>query len=477
VHRAALYVMRILVWGAGLLIILYVIFMNTTPFDTVRIVTDQDKEFTTIGPASRIEKSDGFTSLLDDPTYFSIKAMVPFDNAVAKIIFKNSDEHEFSVGFKDQESWHYDKQILDSPLMNSLEWERVGDGPYLYQKTPAYSSPNELLENPPLDKTIGLYDFDSSILANEVTSVEDYKPSKETTIINTPIRGSAVMYAYLKDEMFDMTFTKRDLNWYAEPDVTNIKIYKHQDIVFEATIDDDGNASENKSIGAAQSVQIRNPGPELPEQGIYKIVIDSSSDSAVTSISTNLHKLVFEGPLFLINNREVYGTLASKTTPTVLTTNANKVSIITAHGQALQTVTDGVQDVMIDEVRQTYYLESSALQTTLTFPKSDITVNGIGNFSFNSEQFFKPSRYKLLSLQSPEDFDNVDYVLTNYRKPENVGDGWKQTERTFLLKTAIIEKGKLSWLLSAPGLKEFNGSVDVKSFEMSLYREGWWGKQ
>jgi hypothetical protein len=141
------------------------------------------------------------------------------------------------------------------------------------------------------------------------------------------------MYVYLNHEPFNMSFTKQDLNWYSDPDAAKISVYKGKDKVFDATIDDDGNSTSNQKPGFKQTVNIKNPGPGLPESGVYKIVIDAPDDSIITNITTNLHKIVFEGPLYVADNRAVYGGIP-KTNPTKLVTNAQSISFRSDHNQS-----------------------------------------------------------------------------------------------------------------------------------------------
>ncbi|MBW3538347.1 hypothetical protein KY386_02550 [Candidatus Parcubacteria bacterium] len=357
--------------------------------------------------------------------------------------------------------------------MNRLTWSSIGGGPYLYQKEPEFDSLESFLQNSPENKVIGTYDYDPAALTQNVR-LPDYRPALKETVIDTPLRGRTVMYVYLDNEPFKMKLTKRDLNWYADPDVMNIKVYKQQDVVLEATIDDDGNDTDNRRVGLPQEVELANPGPGLPEAGVYKIVIDAPGDTALTRLETNLHKIVFEGPIYPVANKEVYGGLVEQTKPTNLVTDAPAVSFVTYH-QALQDVTVGGQMVNINQPQQAVKAANPGGQAAVTIPKSDVVVNGIGYFAFTPEQFFTPTPYKILPIRDAKDLEQVDYVLTNYQKPRQEGE-WLVAEREFDLSDAVIQKGKLSWLISAPGLKENNRTIEIKSIEMTLTKKGWWGR-
>jgi hypothetical protein len=275
----------------------------------------------------------------------------------------------------------------------------------------------------------------------------------------------------LSHEPFNMTLTKRDLNWQNDPDAVKISVYKGKDKVFDATIDDDGNSSNNRNAGQPQSVEIKNPGPGLPEAGVYKIIIDTPGDSMITNITTNLHKLAFEGPLYVADNHEVYGDIVAKTKPTLLTTNAQSLSFRSDHEQS-KTATIGKQVININKPNQVFNAISTTPTTNVIVPSSDMIINGTGYFAFNPDQFFVPTPYKILPINSAEDIDQADYILTDYKTPTHQGE-WLVAEREFDLHDAAIQKGQLSWLINAPGLKENKRTVEYKSIEMTLTKKGW----
>jgi hypothetical protein len=328
---------------------------------------------------------------------------------------------------------------------------------------------------PPTNKVIGTFDYNFPT-SNTVT-IPGYRPATQDTVINIPLRGETIMYAYLDNEPFHLTVTKQDLNWYADPDVVNIKVYKDNDVVAQGIIDDDGNASSNHVIGPPQSVTINNPGGGNAESGVYKIVIDSTSDSVITRIQTNLHKLVFQGPIYPVDNSKVYGDLATGVNPTKLYSDVPTVSVQTYHS-ASQSVLVGPQLLPIAAGQAANVSgPTGATETSLVpivIPKSDAVINGVGYFSFTPDEFFAPTPYKILPLTDQTDLSQVDYIITNYPgAPKQLGGGWEEQTLNFDLSNAVTQKGKLSWLISAPGLKENGRSIEIKSIDMTLTKKGW----
>jgi hypothetical protein len=451
----------------------YILFANTSPFNITRKYVSDDKAALALGPKNRVETVNGVNKQIDNLIYLSSKMPFSFDHAQVKTIFKNQDnDQQILLGYHDQEAWHYNTQVLDYPPLNNLNWPKVGSGPYLYQKYPNYKTVNEFISHPPQNKVVGIFDYPDydSLQAN--LSIPNYQPSKAKISINVPLRGKTIMYVYLNNEPFNMSLTKQDLNWYSDPDVAKISVYKDKDKVFDATIDDDGNSTDNHKPGFKQTVNIKNPGPGLPESGVYKVVVDAPLDSLITNITTNLHKLAFEGPIYVAENQAVYGEIVKKTNPTILTTNAQLLNFRSDHEQSNTAMVD-MQTIKITQPNQVVNSTNPKPSAAITIPSSDMIVNGSGYIAFSPDQFFSPTPYKILPMNSAEDINQVDYILTNYPgAPEHNGD-WLVATRDFDLHDAVVTKGQLSWVLETPSLKENKHTVEYKQIEMTLSKKGW----
>jgi hypothetical protein len=462
-------------WTLALGVLAYLAFMNTVPFPiTFHYTASDTKKMSKPGPATRVSAvPDGVFTQNGNPVYFVSAMPFQFDHATVQLKFRNPNpDQTISLGFKDRPEWHYQTNVISAPFLDAFTWPKVGSGPYLYQKTAEYKSVDEFLKNPPQNKIVGTYDLDAAELAAETPPPESYRAAGQDTHIAIPLRGKTTFYVYLENEPFKLKITKRDLNWYADPDTMKITIYKGKTIVMTATIDDDGNAKDDKRPGGSQTIELKNPGPGLPESGVYKIVVDASRDSVLTELTTNLHKIAFEGPLYPVSNREVYGRVGGNPAPTVLYANADHVSVSASHASSLQTIYAGAQTVPLTAVNQPVSIGNQE-DSQITIPKSDAVINGAGYFAFSKDQLFAPTRYKLVQVQSAADLQNVDYLLTSYAPPNKLDDGWFQAEKTFDLKDAVTENDKLSWVISAPGLEENKRMINLKDIELDMSRQGW----
>lgn len=454
-------------------IALFVMVANTVPLTIWDHFVMDGKGISSLSPANRVEYEKDFTRLKNDIVYFNSKHTKSYEEGSIRVKYRNPSSQELWVGFKDQDSWHYDQALLDSPLMNNAGMTAVGDGPYLYQKTKKYDSVSDFWKNPPSTSVVGIYNYTTDISKIHPVKVADYKPAKVETVLTTPLRGKFTMYAYLDKEPFMMSFVKKDLNWEAGPDETRISVYKDQQRVLVAAITDDLNVTNNKKVGGNQEVALKNPGPELPESGVYRIVVEQPGDAVISSIRTNLHKIVFDSPVWIAGNKEVYGPITAKTAETSLYSSGGNVSFQVFHDAARQTVSAGKQSVKADTFGKEYPLQALQYQDKIAFPKSDAYINSAGVLAFSADSLFMPFPFRTQTITTAGDIQKVDYILSSYSGPPKKEGDWSVAERGFDLRLAKPNGNKLSWIFRSPGLQSNNQSMDISEVELLVKKEGW----
>lgn len=458
----------------------YTFLNNITPFGITVFATLQEnnERISDLGPKNRVTteiiSGEKLTKLNHDLIYFSTEMPFQFDQATVKLTFQNSaPDQTVSLGFQDQENWHYATKPFDIPLLNSLSWNHTGKNPVLYQKEQIFESVDNFFADLPKNAFIGTYEYELDETKASSIKLADYAPQSQGTIIDTPLRGRHVFYTYLENEPFTFTIEKQDLNWYEDPDPMIVKIYKDAALVFQATAEDDGITDNSRKSQTPQMIQIKNPGPDLPESGVYKIIIDANTDTVIKRISTNLHKIVLQGPLFPAGNHEVYPTVVDQTIPTNLYTNALTLSAITYHTAGRQTILAGEKAIPLDTIKTDHLFTPKETFTNVTLPKNDIVLNGFqGYFAFSENQFFLPANYHTVPITKKEDLQLVDYVVADYTPSQSTG-AWKTNERTFNLENAFIKDGRLKWLIKAPKLQENNHTLIIKDIEITFHKKPW----
>lgn len=467
------FITRIVLSAIAFMVFEYVLLFTVNPF-TIRITKTLEKGISPLGPSDRILHTEIYGDELQiinhDLTYFTTKEAKGFNAANIKITYKNNDpDQELLVGYRDELEWHYSLKPVDLPLIDRLGWTRLGSGQrILYQRDNHYSSVAEFMANPP-EEPIGMYHYEPDLSSIRLSG---YTPVQRTTTVPIPLRGKHTLYAYLENEPFSLQLEKQDLNWYEGDDSLTVKIYYQNELVYEKTLTDDGILTSDRTPGKLQTLQINNPGPELPESGVYKILLEASSDSIIKSFTTNLHQFVLASPVFLAGNTRSYKDLVSQTLPVSLLTNSSDVRALTVHAEGLQTIHVGTSSVSLKEVAKEETIATNSAMTTLVVPESDVIIRGDGYFAFAREQFFVPTGFShTTTIKNTSDTENISYILTSDYYPPRVSDRWKEQEVSFTLDNAVFNNDSLSWVLHAPNLKAKNGALMIKKIEVDLFKK------
>lgn len=474
-HDTVTFISRFAFWSLGFVLLEYVVLMAIAPFGSVKVVSNgQVKGISDLRPTNRVETEilDGqkIFHQISELTYFTVPVSRAYDSAEVTVTYQNPwEDQDLFLGVRDQTDWHYQLKLFDAPTINNLQWSHVGEHPTLYQRNEMYGSVSDFLGMANDQTIIGLYNYDAGNFVNTKFGLDGYLAATEQTYIDTPLRGKHVLYAYVQNEPFELTVSKQDLNWHDGEDVATIDIFKDSDEVYRGTIGDDGITDGSRNVSPPQSITITNPGPGLPENGVYKIVIDCTGDTVITSMRTNLHKLIVDGPIYPIQNHQSYPFLFPKTAATQLYTNSAYITALTLHNEATQSVMINDIALPVTETRQLVATLSGTTDiSTVTIPKSDLIVNGIpGFFAFRPDQYFMPFTHATYQISQPQETSLVDYLIADYVPSQSDGD-WKTSTITFDLSHAVIKDGKLDWMIRAPKIDELGRSVTIKNIQVLL---------
>lgn len=458
-------------------IITFISLSNIEPFGiTIQYAMGEDTtDISQLGPRNRVQtitvNGQQANKVTDDLVYFNTNMPFNFDSAIVKVWYQNPNpDQNFSLGFQDQSEWHYTIKPLDAPFLNSLTWTKTGSNPVLYQRNKTYNSVSAFLKNPPKYSIIGTYEYDSFDGGIDQTHLASYKPQKKDTVISTVLRGSQTLYVYLDHEPLHLSFEKQDLNWYPGPDPVTVNVYKGNDLVYQVTSLDNKISTSSAKISPPKTVDVNNPGPGLPDSGVYKIVIVANDDTIIKNIRSNLHKIVFSGSLFLAGNSDAYRGAVASTSATTLYTNALSLSATTYHPAGEQQILVGNQTLNLSALQIPQIITPQENITKIIIPKNDVVLNAFeGYFAFSPDQLFSPTKYYTLPITTSDDASLANYILTDYSPPlqEN---GLLLNEQTFNLHTAYIQNNQLSWVIELPHLKENHHTIFIKDIQVTFHK-------
>jgi hypothetical protein len=446
-------------------IFIYVLYKNFPIFGDYVVLSEG--QISDLSPSDRLIKYPEPVAQVSDFVYFKTKSK-GYDRAKISITFKSENpDQEIHLGFKDRGIWHYSTKPAYLPLLEYHDWKKTGVETKLLQKTVTYDSVESLLRNPPKDDVVGEYHLKRD---NSINVLAAYTPKKEMTVVNQPLRGSHTFYTYLNDEPFALTVEKQDLNWYEGEDSLEISVYKGDILVSQKIIRDDGVHDTSGAVMPTQKENVNYSGGN-PENGVYKVVLNTNADTVIKSITSSFSKIVFEGGVYPIGGSGIYDPQISGQVPPTVYSDSIKINFTTQHNPSFQDVFINDVSFSVNQINIPMTFVSNNNQNTITVPNGDVKIESMGFFAFHEDQYFTPFIYKKFQIKNIEDLNNVNYVLTDYAQPYNLEDGWKTAELEYDLDSAYYSKGELSWMIRSPDLKKNGGKVFIKDLKVELRKD------
>ncbi len=430
-------------------IILYIIYMNITPFGgttehkiDIGEESDMKKDSAYLaGPLERItgpltEGQTNYRDLTHSLVYFNLPAnsIYPDSGIELKIRYKVSPANSTKIllGGKDTDEWHYRYMTLYNPSDKYLQdhYPHMQECSAVY----LYSTENIILDCPGMINSLGsaLYPNEPVLAKNfdKSRAMTTYEPSgKNSTLFNYSLRGDHTFYTYINNNKLDLKIQKYDQNWYNGSDVLNIRIYGPDNALFaNLTIEDDSIGEKTGESGPIQEESYH----FTAQKGTYRIVLDDLSvgaDVITKSIEISSGKLVFENRIFTLDPSEFH-------TKAVL---PSEIRFTTYHEPFTQDIYLDNRIVSVDNPATTYtaYLMEGA--RTITIPKGDIIMQSDNYYSPDADSYFEPYRYSF------RDYDTYMSLLqkNNTQITETViAETGNQTIRGELINTLDFTQSK-----------------------------------
>jgi hypothetical protein len=490
-----------IVWIIALMLAVFIlVWLKIVPSGKITYFWNSDF-ISKLSPAERMNGN----KIIGDPVYFSLRVPRRFEKAKLTVKFKNNLP-TLQGGIKggrevisileagllmDKKVWNYDLKPLDNSILDNLinKWNSVRSGDLLLlQREKKFSSVEDFLKSPLLYK-----EGQGEVLPADKIAAYNYSLKQEfllpnykaTTIPKTlcrPIQGAYQFYTYIKDEDLSFDFQFQDLNKNDDSDQVDAIVYYGGEEIYKDTLPDDGGARRNLKLFLAN----------LPE-GVYKISLRANNDIITRTITTPQSKITFINKVVLADTPEVscgrnlFTNSRTLQFQTVLSDRLGQIKIIPwkttpnlslggGGGVVIPPLPEGGQGGVGDikvAISETYKQFSTKeilpAFSEVVMPADGITVSGDGLFSFSPDQFFNPE-IKKVDENFDADREGVDFIIAKYTPPAPEGE-WFEASADFDLTNAYKENNKHSFLISIPGLraedKTLNG-VEVGEIKIEL---------
>ena len=424
----------------------FLLFKNFQP--TGAIVVDlKENSSVELSPSERIVENNEIKELSGGLVYFDSIVPERANYAKLRVWFKDNfpELSKFSIGIKDKKEWSYAyKKIFET----------------------GYDKPTFTPENIPEE-----FEFESKVY-NPLGIELNNEPKLEVESINekiiqTAIRGKHEFYAYLNGYLY-FEVEKRDLNWYDGEDELKIKLYKDEDLLDTAIIEDDGITIKNQNFSRRQEGILTY---ENLEEGVYRIELDNNDDMIITKIKTNAAKMV--SPRIFLADNEAYD-LRNKNITIHAYLHDSVLHIVTYHKEGLQKVRVNNQEFNFDIQDKGITLNFTHGFNFINLEKGDVILSGNKGsfFSFDEESYFHPILFYETNNPKEADYIIIEEIPENNVKEE---DGWLNTETWFNLNEAYInEKRELSFVFNTPHLNKNetkNFTIPIKKIQIEYFRE------
>jgi len=476
----------------GLLIIIFLAFRFLTPFGAVvsyqfNSILNRDKLSKIKGAEETSSFSPSQTGVLQIPQQtirqnivtFNLKLITkPIEGVWVNLKFKGNPK-EIKIGVRGSEKEKYQYLPLYNQILNSLTWGQTSEGKTTFwQREKKYPDLSGLISKPPVsdDIRIASYFFDPS----DIVMKESGQSSQNNLKIEKTLRGTHTLLVKVDKKPLLLTVSKQDANAYKGEDNLSIQIYdSRQNKLAEQLIPDDGVIDSGGLRMAAQKSDIK---IDDIKSGIYKIVLQDMTENAdvrIKSVEVNQPSLVFQAPVFVVDEK-----------PTILWTNSKKITMSTPHNGGVQTVKlDGKNDLKVEKEGKAFSFDltsdSASMLHKLEIPKNDLNINGDGYFAFSQESFFNPEPIKTVDLSKVIDINKIDFIIANYQpakksssaKATGDKDGeWYIAQAYFDPKDIKIDEDKLYFSLESPELNSYGGEIVIDSLEVTVKKPGWFSK-
>ncbi len=451
-----------IIWILGLaVLVIALLWLAIAPFGTITYHTDflsRDYFIGRLTPVDRLAGREGedARTITSEPVYFSLFTPRPFRRAIVTVEY-DKPVAQLELGIRrDAVVWNYEKKPLSIEALDVLAADPrtlSEDTTLLWQKKKTYTSVEDFRSALPSVDQYASYDF--PLIAPY--RISDYSVSSKAKSYNLSARGNYIMNIYSGGEAIDMTFFVYDLNLSKDPDPISVVVYDTKGtVVTEAELADDVGAERVTS--PLRNFQIKST---ALNPGAYRLEFKAGDDIITDQIETRQNRFSFANRLWLAN---------AKRKNIVIYTDVSDLIAQTSAAAGKQTLSFEGERLSVSETYTQFkssLADRSRRLKTIILERDDLILAGDGAFAFSPDTFINPSpRQFSTSIENA----GVDFIIARYEPQTGL-----RRSASFDLSSAYREKGAYSFLLSAPGIEDVSGGLEIRSISVQLEGETLFG--
>lgn len=387
--------------------------------------------------------------VVDDPVYFNALVPGPYETVDLTVEFRPIGQPLLEIGMiHDLEGKDLEMRPLYFSGLQTDAW-RKGE----FRGKVGYVRKDKPLARLGDAEPQGLALWNSSS-----TPIALRDPIAEEIVQSVSLRGSHDFYFVPTDEL-KVTFKLQAANRQKGNDLAAFRVFCGDEEIDQQAFTASGSQDERMGKQFEHTISVR-PAKDC----VYRISFKASDDVFIRSIKTPSRRWVV-GPRLVFGDTVGYSTTTAEG---LVWTNSRHIVAETFHKEGLQEISFGP---LKPKIKKTHTLVRADRTdddrlVQLKAPQGDMRFVGDGYFAFRPDAFFEPKPRRLTD-GTDLDAERIDAVLTDYTRPEDLGDGWYRSTFRFALNPTL---DRLRFVLSAPGVVARSAAVDVRRIKLEYRR-------
>lgn len=455
--RIARHVLLALPWLAAACALAWLFLWRFPPtgiFVAERVGLDPNPWIFSFLPADRTEPrpEEGAVRIVGDPVYLNVQSPGPYPKAEVEIDYRPLRQPllEFgpSVGAGLDLRPMYAEELASTAFVPAEAGGRSG---FVRQGTPA----SRLMDPDPS----GLATWGATSTAPALSD----PAAATTTDVAVNLRGAHDFHLVPAGGRLRFALDLQAANRSAGGDVAVLRLYRGDTELSRDAVTLSG--SRDVRLGSVVRAEVR---LDDAKPGVYRIALTAKDEVFVRRIRTDARRWVV-GPRLVFGDAVGFST---STAPAVAWTTSRHFVFETFHREGLGriSVENATGDfVALARTHAAWRLDRTDVDPApvrVVAPNGDVRWLGDGYFSFTKEAFFEP-KPRRFSDGTRLDAEGVRAVLTPYRRPDDVGGGWRRSRFSVDLDPT---QASTRFVLAAPGIADRSGGVDIRRVRVVFRR-------